>query len=356
MANRFCINQLNQIRKQGIHLLILLFFPALLSAQTAGDVRLVKTENEAGIDVYIGSSLFTRFIYPDSLEKPVLFPIYDAGQVAVTRGFPKDPRPGEPTDHPHHLGLWFTYENVNGLDFWNNSYAITVEKKSLYGWIKTDRILNTSDGKVGLLSYHANWVNQQKDILLEETTWYEFSGNGQERIIDRKTELRADTDITFTDAKDGMLGIRLAHELQIPGNQDHQYTDNKGNITHVVRDTTATGNYLTSAGKLGDSAWSTRAAWCKVFGKIGKDSVSVTIFDHPSNPNYPTFWHARGYGLFAANPLGEKIFTQGKSVLNLKLKKGESIVFRYRILIQNGNHTPTANDLNQIMKSFGNKF
>ena len=129
MANRFCINQLNQIRKQGIHLLILLFFPALLSAQTAGDVRLVKVENEAGIDVYIGSSLFTRFIYPDSLEKPVLFPIYDAGQVAVTRGFPKDPRPGEPTDHPHHLGLWFTYENVNGLDFWNNSYAIPNKKK-----------------------------------------------------------------------------------------------------------------------------------------------------------------------------------------------------------------------------------
>ena len=356
MANRFCINQLYQIWEQGLRLLILLFIPRLVSAQTAGDVRLVKSENEARIDVYIGSSLFTRFIYPDSLEKPVLFPIYDAGQVPVTRGFPKDPRPGEPTDHPHHLGLWFTYENVNGLDFWNNSYAIPVEKKPLYGWIKTDRILNISDGKVGMLSYHANWVNQQKDILLEESTRYEFSGNGLERIIDRITELKADTDITFTDAKDGMLGLRLAHELQIPNTLSQQFADNKGNVNSIGKDTTPTGNYLTSEGKQGDSAWSTRAAWCKVFGKIGKDSVSVTIFDHPSNPNYPTFWHARGYGLFAANPLGEKIFTQGKSVLNLKLKKGESIVFRYRILIQNGNNTPTADDLNQILKSFANKF
>ncbi len=75
-------------------------------------------------------SLFTRFLYPDSLEKPVLFPIHDAGNIPVTRGFPMEPRPGEPTDHPHHLGCWFTYENVNGLDFWNNSYAIPAEKKS----------------------------------------------------------------------------------------------------------------------------------------------------------------------------------------------------------------------------------
>ena len=89
----------------------------------------------------LGIRYSPRFIYPDSLEKPVLFPIYDAGGTVVTRGFPMEPRPGEPTDHPHHLGLWFTYENVNGLDFWNNSYAIPSDKKSQYGWIKTDSIL-----------------------------------------------------------------------------------------------------------------------------------------------------------------------------------------------------------------------
>ncbi|HEY4935298.1 MAG TPA: DUF6807 family protein, partial [Puia sp.] len=84
-------------------------------------MKLVKAENENRIDVFIGTSLFTRFLYPDSLEKPVLFPIYDAGNTIVTRGFPMNPRTGEPSDHPHHLGLWLTYENVNGLDFWNNS-------------------------------------------------------------------------------------------------------------------------------------------------------------------------------------------------------------------------------------------
>jgi Methane oxygenase PmoA len=149
-----------------------------------------------------------------------------------------------------------------------------------------------------------------------------------------------------------LFGLRLTHELQIPASKDQTFTDRKGNLTTVKGDTIASGNYLTSEGKQGDSAWSTRAAWCKVYGIIDHDSVSITIFDHPGNPNYPTFWHARGYGLFAANPLGEKIFTNGKSSFNLHLKKGGSVRFHYRILIQNGRNTPGVNELNRVANEF----
>jgi Family of unknown function (DUF6807) len=335
---------------------LLLWFvcsPLLLTAQQTEYVKLTKLKNENKIEIHIGHSLFTCFIYPDSLEKPVLFPIYDAGGTIITRGFPIEPRPGEPTDHPHHLGLWLTYENVNGLDFWNNSYAIPSDKKSQYGWIKTDSILELTSGTTGILRYHAKWVDQQNQVLMEENTRYEFSGtDNQERIIDRITELTADTDILFADAKDGMLGLRLTRELQIPSGKDQHFTDNKGNPNTVKKDNSSNGNYLTSEGKRGDSAWSTRGRWCKVFGKIKNDSVSITIFDHIGNPNYPTFWHARGYGLFAANPLGEKIFTNGRAALNLKVKKGEAIVFRYRILIQNGRSTCSIQYLNQMADTF----
>jgi len=332
---------------------LLLTGPLLAQAQQKQFVKLTKAKNEKRVDIQIGQNVFSSFLYPDSLEKPVLFPIYDAGGTLITRGFPMEPRPGEPTDHPHHLGLWFTYENVNGLDFWNNSYAIPVEKKSQYGWIKTDSILELTSGIIGILRYHAKWVNQQNQPLLEELTTYEFSGpTNKERIIDRITELTADRDVLFEDAKDGMLGLRLSRELQIPRKQEEHFTDNKGNITDVKKDTVSNGNYLTSEGKRGDSAWGTRANWCKVFGKINDDSVSVTIFDHTGNPNYPTYWHARGYGIFAANPLGEKVFTNGKSAFNLQLKKTMKIIFRYRILIQNGNLTPALNYLDQMAKAF----
>jgi len=317
-------------------------------------VRFVKEENENKIDVFIGKKLFTSFFYPDTLEKPVLYPIYASNGTMVTRGFPLHPLPGEPTDHPHHVGLWFNFENVNGLDFWNNSYAIPADKKNLYGWIKTDRIIDTSGGDKGALTYHANWVNQKNEVQLEETTTFEFSGSPHWRMIDRSTTLKADTGILFADAKDGMLGLRVAHELQIPSLADQKFTDDKGNVTVVRKstDSTANGNYLTSEGKQGDDAWSTRAVWCKMYGKMGSDSVSIVIIDHPGNPNYPTFWHARGYGLFAANPLGEKIFTNGKSEKNLRLKKGESVRFYYRIVIHDGKETVPTEQLDKMADEF----
>lgn len=334
--------------------ILAIFYISSTFSQKNEMVKIVKDAKEKKADIFIGQKPFTSFLYPDTLEKPVLYPIHAANGTIVTRGFPLKNTPGDPTDHPHHIGLWLNFENVNGLDFWNNSYAIPAEKKSGYGWIKTDRILETSDGPKGTLSYHANWTNQKNNILLEETTRFEFSGRDHQRIIDRTTVLKADTTVRFTDAKDGFLGLRLAHALQIPTNEDQKFTDDKGIVTVVKggTDKTANGNYLTSEGKQGNDAWSTRGVWCKVYGKMGNDSVSITIIDHPENPNYPTFWHARGYGLFAANPLAEKVFTNGKSEKNLTLKKGESVTFRYRVLIEDGNKTISAEQLNKQANAF----
>ena len=344
----------NKFLRSSILTMVAFAFFSTAFAQKDEVVKIVKTTHQNKIDVFIGDKLFTSFLYPDTLEKPVLYPVHAANGTVVTRGFPMNPQPGDPTDHPHHLGIWFTYENVNGLDFWNNSYAIPQDKKHLYGWIRTDKVFNTSSGSKGIISYHANWTNQQKKVLLEENTRLEFSGTEHLRIIDRTTTLTADTLVNFTDAKDGLYGIRLAHALQIPSKKDEEFKDNKGNVTIVKggTDTIANGNYLTSEGKTGDDAWSTRGKWCKVYGKMGKDSISIAIIDHPGNPNYPTFWHARGYGLFAAYPLGEIFFTNGKSSKNLQLKKGESVTFRYRIVIDANDKTLSAEELNKMADQF----
>jgi hypothetical protein len=321
----------------AIGLSFLLYLNTLF-AQENEMVKLESYPGEKKVDVIIGGKPFTTFIYSDSLEKPVLYPIHAANGTTVTRGFPLNTQPGDPTDHPHHLGLWLNFENVNGLDFWNNSYAIPKEKKQYYGWIKTDKLLNITGGETGVLSYHANWTNQQHDVLLEETTRFEFTGTMHQRIIDRITVLKANTTVLFTDAKDGLLGLRLAHALEMPTTKDQKFTDDKGNITLVKggTDTIPNGAYLTSEGKKGNDAWGTRGRWCKVYGRMGKDSISIAIIDHPKNPNYPAFWHARGYGLFAVNPLGEKIFTNERSAKNLQLKKGESVTFRFRIIVDEG--------------------
>ncbi|WP_078829980.1 PmoA family protein [Sediminibacterium ginsengisoli] len=285
--------------------------------------------------IAVNGKPFTTLIYSDTMEKPFLYPIYAANGTTVTRGFPRNPEPGDPTDHPHHIGLWLNYENVNGLDFWNNSYNIPAAKKSQYGWIHTDRISAAESGSKGKLAYEASWTNQQRNVLLREKTSFLFSAEGEARIIDRTTTLTAVEDVSFPDIKDGFLGLRVAHELELPVKQAKEYKDDKGNITRVneTKDARVTGNYLTSAGKQGDSAWGSRGSWCMLYGKKGGDSISILIIDHPENPGYPTYWHARNYGLFAANPLGQKIFSEGREALNYKLAAGNSVTFRYRIVI-----------------------
>ena len=337
-----------------IFLVAIMVFLGSVSYGQNKKVKLVKEPSQDKVSIFIGGKFFTAFLFPDSLEKPVLYPILTAEGTTITRGFPINPKAGEPTDHPHHLGLWFNFENVNGLDFWNNSYAIPADKKHSYGWIKTDRILETRGGKKGILSYHANWESQKKEVLLEETTRFEFSGDNHRRIIDRTTVLTAATEVLFKDAKDGLLGLRLALELQIPTKKDQKFKDDKGNeaLVKAGQASVANGNYVSSEGKTGDDVWSTRGKWVKVFAKMNNDSVSVAIIDHPKNPNYPTYWHARGYGLFAANPLGEQIFTNGKRTTNLHLQKGQSVTFRYRIVIDEGEDSLSANDLNALANDF----
>lgn len=328
-----------------------IFFPLLLAgagtrAQTL-HIAMIQDTAHHRVTITAGGAPFTSFIFPDSLEKPVLYPIYAPDGQLITRGFPLAPRPGEPVDHPHHLGLWFNYENVNGLDFWNNSYAIPAAKKARYGWIRTDKVFA---GRKSALRYIARWTNQQGQTLLHEVTTYRFSATRRERIIDRTTVLTADTDVSFPDAKDGMLGLRVTKELQIPSNAPGEFVDEKGNITEVAAGHTPdiNGNYLTSEGKTGDSAWGTRGRWCMLYGKKGGDTLSIVIIDYPGNPGYPTYWHARGYGLFAANPLGQKIFSQGRQSLNFRLKKGQSATFHYRIVVAAGDRRLSTDRIRQL--------
>ncbi len=338
-------------------LLPILMGPLFLAAQGGKDRVTVKQDDaQHKVSITIGGKPFTELVYTDTIEKPVLYPIYAANGETITRGFPWHPQPNDPTDHPHHLGLWMNYENVNGLDFWNNSFAIPAAKKNKYGWIKTGKIVATESGKKGTLVYEANWVNQQQEVLLQEKTTYVFSQVNNTRVIDRITELTAVQQVAMPDVKDGLLGLRVAHELELPIRETKEYKDDKGNITKITaaKDAAVTGNYITSAGKEGDAAWGTRGAWCMLYGKKGNDTISIAIIDHPQNPGYPTYWHARNYGLFAANPLGQKVFSEGKENLNYKLKKGETATFRYRILIAADNRRMTetlvdkwANDFKQ---------
>ena len=293
------------------------------------------------LDVLIGGKYFTSYYFPGEsvLKKAVLFPILSAQGSTITRGYPMAPRAGERVDHPHHVGMWLNYEDVNGYDYWNNSTNIIASLQShKMGTIKHEQIVSSKPGKKGQIDVTASWVDEdgKGKKVLDEMTTYVFSGSKDLRIIDRITTLTAVAEVvTFKDVKDGMFAIRVARQLEIPSNKPDVFTDAHGVETKVpVMDNTGVnGNYVSSEGIQGEAVWSTRAKWMNLTGELDKHTVNVAILDHPSNVSYPSYWHARGYGLFAVNPLGVKVFSNGKAELNYTLKKGEKLTFRYRTII-----------------------
>jgi methane monooxygenase PmoA-like len=311
----------------------------------ASGASVTVTPNEAArrVDVAIGGRPFTSYIWPERVKKPVLDPIRSASGTQVTRGWPLNPRPGERADHPHHVGLWFTYESVNGIDFWNNSDAIKPQDAPKMGTIAHRRIVSAKSGADrGELVTESDWVLPGGTSLMRERTQFFFSGDSITRTIERIATLAAlDQRVVFADAKDGMLGLRVARSLEQPSTEPLVFEDIAGRKTQVpvMGNAGVTGEYLSSEGLKGDAVWSTRGRWTMLTGSIGDEPLTIAMIDHPKNPGFPTYWHARGYGLFAANPLGQKIFSNGRETMNFTLEPGASATFRYRVVVIEGKAT-----------------
>lgn len=302
------------------------------------------------VDVLFDGRIFTSYIYPDDLEKPVLYPIYTSTGTLITRGFPRDPRPNERIDHPHHLGLWFNFGDVNGLDFWNNSYAIPADQKSKYGSIKHQQIIEAKSGeKKGILVTASDWVDSDGKILLKDKTTCVFSGEGNRRMIRRTTVLTAQIPITFTDNKEGLIGLRVDRAFEEPSNKPEVFLDANGNPTEVpvMNNEGVNGVYRNSEGFQKGEVWGKPTRWVCLSATKNGENISIAIIDHEKNPGYPAHSHARGYGLFATNNMGSQVFDKDAPLFTLTLNPNQSVSFTHTILIQDGSFL-TDEEINAV--------
>lgn len=304
-------------------------------------IQLVKKESENKVEVLIDGKLFTSYMYPDNIKKPVLYPLITPKGTKITRKFPLEPSVGERVDHPHHVGVWFNYGDVNGLDFWNNSDSIKVEDRDRYGTVVHRSIEGVEEGDdEARLKVAMDWLAPDGKVLLKENTTFVFKGEGDVYSIDRITKLTAPTEkVSFKDNKEGMLGIRTTRALEHPSDKPGVFTDANGIATKVEQldNTGVNGNYLNAEGVEGEATWGKRSNWVNLRSSIGDEAISLVVLDNKSNVGYPTYWHSRGYGLFAANPLGQAAFSDGKEELNFELEKGASTTFKHRIIVASKN-------------------
>ncbi len=289
----------------------------LIASAATAQVKL--EEGDGRIDVAIDGKPFTTFYYGPRTPKPYLHPVRAADGTIVTRGYPMEMIEGERRDHPHHRGLWFTHGEVNGFDFWANE---DTQDRPHKGRVIAKQVRTKAGGRI---EGAFQWRGPGGDLLVMEDRTMAFRSAGDQRSIDFDLKLTAGPKVVnFGDTKEGTFAIRLATPLEEP----HERAEG------IAR----TGRITATDGRTGEpEVWGTRSPWVDYSGRIDGKAVGVAIFDHPSNPKHPTYWHVRSYGLFAANVFGEHHFYADDSRDgSITLQPGESLRFRYRVVIHAG--------------------
>lgn len=264
------------------------------------------------IAVNVDGKPFTVFHYGAESGKPYLSPIRSASGKIVTRRFPMESAAGESTDHLHHTGLWFSFDDVNGVKFWENDPSY---KHPNMGRIAVRSAEFQEGDRAGTLSATMEWRGPHDELMIVESRKMVFYSDSALRIVDFEIALTAAVDLTFGDTKEGAFAIRLADSL----------TEKKG------------GKMVNAEGGAGMAqVWGKRSNWVDYSGQVDGEKLGVAIFDHPQNPRHPTYWHARDYGLFALNPFGAHAFDPKQLESRWDLAKGKQLVFRWRVVVHPG--------------------
>ena len=262
--------------------------------------------------VNIDGKAFTTFHYGGDANKPFLAPLRSASGKIVTRRFPMENVAGESRDHLHHRGLWFSYDDVNGVKFWENDPSYT--KPHMGRMVVRNAEWKDGDHS-GTLTAAIEWRDPDGNVLLLETRAMTVYSDPALRTIDFHITLTAAVDVTFGDTKEGAFAIRLADN----------FTERKG------------GKMVDADGRTGMiNVWGKRSNWVDYTAEVDGERLGVAMFDHPGNPHHPTYWHARDYGLFALNPFGQNAFDPKMNESKLKLAAGGKLEFRWRVVVHPG--------------------
>jgi hypothetical protein len=293
-----------------------------LGLPLAGQVKITQSSDRISVD--IDGKPFTALFVGAGANKPYLHPLRSASGKMVTRSFPMEMVEGERRDHPHHRGLWFAHGDVNGFDYWTNE---TSQKRAITGRIALQKVSDVKGGKKsGGFVAEFDWLDPAGKPILTESRRMVFHAEPNLRTIDFDITLEpTGSKVTFGDTKEGTFAIRLAAGLE---------EDPKGAPASVKR----TGRMVNAEGATSEQqVWGKRSRWVDYFGEVDGEKLGVAILDYPANPRHPTYWHVRGYGLFAANAFGAREFERDQSKDgSVTIEAGQKLRFRYRVIIHPG--------------------
>jgi len=253
-----------------------------------------------------------RYHFGDTLRRPFLYPVIGPAGRSLTRmGHPHDP-----VTHSHHNSVWISHQDVNGISFWADNGQ---------GKIAHVKTLQYDDGPdAAVIDVENVWLGPDKKQILKERRRQEFIAQPNKQwllVIDLLLQPASD-EFTFGKTPFGLVGVRMAKSIGVK--------DGGGQIRN-------------SAGGLNEKEilWK-QATWVDYSGPITNDhQEGITLFDHPQNPNHPTYFHVREDGW-----MGTSLTYDAPRIL----KPGESLRLRYGLWIHAG--VPTADEINGQYQAF----
>lgn len=296
------------VARSGALALVLLVLAGTKSQ--AGDAVTIK-QGEGKLTVTINGQHFTDYVF-QGFSRPFLYPLIGPAGTRMTRDWPiKEGTPNEERDHPHHKSFWWAHGDMNKVDFW-------AEGKDS-GKTVHEKFTEVKSGDIGVIKSQNKYLDKDGKVVCTDERTMRFYGGEFPRALDFEITLHASNgDLVFGDTKEGTMSVRLAETMRLKGKVG------KGTI-------------INSEGVKDGATWGKRAKWVDYYGPVEEKIVGLAIFDHPSNPRHPTWWHVRDYGLFGANPFGIHDFEKKeKGAGDLKVPAGEKITFKYRFYLHQG--------------------
>lgn len=299
----------------------------LLPAASAQEVRLTRLADRVRVE--IRGELFTEYVFGDGASRSYCYPILAPDGMPLTRNSPMKKVEGEEEDHPWQKSLWFAHAYVNGIDFWNEAGGDLARSPKEKGHTRQDDAMEMTSGPTGILRVRNRWLGPDEKLVCTDERILKFKAGPDGRFLDFEITIFAlpDQPLLFGDNKDGTMATRVAQWMTMPHKVRGQEVGGKGDI-------------VTSTGFRGNDAWGKRADWCDYHAEKDGKIYGIAIFDHPQNLRHPTWWMARNYGLFGANPFGwhdyEPEFANEPHKGDHTIPAGGSLTLRYRFYFHTG--------------------
>jgi type 1 glutamine amidotransferase len=221
-----------------------------------------------------------------------------------------------PRDHLWHMGLWFSWKFIDGLNYWE--YTGDANRHVSEGMTRIESV-QVDSVPSGAKEFRLNIIyhpwDKKDQPVMKESQKISLSAPGKDRSY------HIDYDVTFTALKDLLLD-----RTPIPGEPGGQswggYSGMSIRLNTEFRDI----RYFSASGEPVNYGNRNRWVACEfVNGKGTREQV--IIFDHPGNKRYPSPW-------YCINDPATPMYYFSPAILYkepMSLKKGEVLHLMYRI-------------------------